>query len=122
MSHKNSDLPQNENPKQRAKELRRAGNLSEALLWTRIKNGQINGLDFDRQKVIGNYIVDFYCAEKKIVIEIDGQSHDYKIDYDKKRDEFLEGLGLTVIHLLDCDVRKRIHDMAEYLISHPAIK
>ena len=47
-------------------------------MWVQIKKGQINGLDFDRQVVIGNYIVDSYCAEKKLVIEIDGESHTLK--------------------------------------------
>ena len=88
----NHDLPKNDNLKQRARELRKAGNLSEVLLWLQIKKGQINGVDFDRQVIIANYIVDFYCAEKNLVIEIDGESHDYTGEHDLKRDEFLRGL------------------------------
>ena len=60
---------------------------------------RINGLDFDRQKIIGNYIVDFYCAQSQVVIEIDGGSHDENPDYDSLRDAYLSGLGLTVIHI-----------------------
>ena len=89
-------LPYNPSLKQRAKELRRAGNLSEVLLWNQIKNKQFFGLDFDRQKIIGNYIVDFYCAEKSVVLEVDGSSHDDKADYDAKRDAFLGSLNLAV--------------------------
>ena len=64
-------LPFNSNLKQRARELRHAGSLPEAVLWNEIKNKKLNGLDFDRQKIIGNYIVDFFCASKFLVIEID---------------------------------------------------
>jgi hypothetical protein len=55
-------LPYNPALCQRARQLRKAGILHEVLLWQRLKNGQLHGLDFDRQKIIGNYIVDFYCA------------------------------------------------------------
>ena len=101
-------LPHNPNLKEHAKELRKANNLSEALLWSELKNGKLDGLKFNRQKNIGRYIVDFYCAEKKLVIEIDGGSHDGKEDYDTERDRHLKGLGLTVMHLLDVEVRKQM--------------
>ena len=111
----NRDLPQNANLKRRAKELRKAGNLSETLLWLQIKKWKINGLDFDRQVVIENYIVDFYCAEKRLVIEIDGESHDFKGDDDKKRDELLKGLGLTVIHIPNMDVKRNMDGVIQYI-------
>ncbi|MGY0195985.1 DUF559 domain-containing protein [Leptothrix sp. BB-4] len=77
-------LPFNPQLKDRAKALRRAGNLSEALLWNQLKKGQLGGLDFDRQKIIGNYIVDFYCAERGVVIEVDGRSHDHRAEDDAR--------------------------------------
>ena len=101
-------LPYNPKLKQRARELRRAGNLSEVLLWNQLKKAQFNGLDFDRQKIIGYYIVDFYCAEKNVVIEVDGNSHDNKSEHDAERDAFLSGLGLRVIHVLDKDVKENL--------------
>jgi hypothetical protein len=55
-------LPYNPNLKERAKQLRQAGNLSEVLFWNQLKNKQFRGFDFDRQKIVGNYIVDFYCS------------------------------------------------------------
>ena len=114
------NLPYNPELKQRAKELRKAGNLSEVLLWQQIKNKQLNNLDFDRQKIIGNYIVDFYSPNVNLVIEIDGASHNDKYEYDKKRDEYLENLGLTIIHLQDRDVLKQLRAVMEYLATHPA--
>jgi very-short-patch-repair endonuclease len=112
-------LPYNSALRQRAKELRKAGNLSEALLWNQIKNRKLLGLDFDRQKVIGNYIVDFFSAQIGVIIEIDGYSHDFKVDYDERRNKFLESLGLEVIHVLDIDVKKNLEGVIEMLKQHP---
>ena len=97
--------------------MRRAGNLSEVLLWNQLKNGQFKGLDFDRQKIIGNYIVDFYCAEKNAVIEVDGSSHDDKAGYDAERDAYLSCLGLSVIHILDKDVKQNMVGVMDFLMQ-----
>ena len=114
-------LPYNPALKKYSKKLRRAGNLSEVLLWNQIKKGKLDGLDFDRQKIIGNYIADFYCAEKQVVLEVDGSSHDNKAEYDARRDAFLQELGLTVIHIRDSDVRSRIEEVVAFLRTHPAL-
>ena len=113
-------LPFNPALKERAKALRKAGNLSEVLLWNQLKRGQFKGLDFDRQKIIGNYIVDFYCAEKQAVLEVDGSSHDDKAEYDAQRDAFLRGLGLCVIHILDVDVKQNLAGVMDFLSRYPA--
>jgi very-short-patch-repair endonuclease len=107
-THKLSQLPYNPALKQRARELRKAGNLSEVLFWNVVKNKQLNGQDFDRQRVIGNYIVDFYCHEYSLVVEIDGSSHNDKQAYDQARDEYLEALGLKVLHVQDVDVKQNL--------------
>ena len=112
-------LPFNPKLKQRASELRKAGNLPEALLWNEIKNKKLNGLDFDRQKIIGNYIVDFFCASKCLVIEIDDNTHDFKVDYDAARDEYLKSLKLTVIHVSAKEVLQDPHGVYEWLSNHP---
>jgi len=114
------NLPYNPDLKQRAKELRKAGVLAEVLLWNQIKNKQLNDLDFDRQKIIGNYIVDFYAPNTGLVIEIDGSTHNEKQEYDIKRDEYLENLGLTIIHLRDKDVLQNLRNVMDYLENHPA--
>lgn len=101
-------LPANKYLRKNARELRKNSTLSEVLLWNLLKNKRANGLDFDRQRIIGNYIVDFYCSKLKLVIEIDGCSHDNKYIYDKKRDEYLKSLGLSVIHFDDHDVKFQI--------------
>ncbi|MBI3991225.1 MAG: endonuclease domain-containing protein, partial [Candidatus Omnitrophica bacterium] len=88
-------LPYNPALKERARKLRKTGNLSEALLWNKLKKGQLFGFDFTRQQIIGNYIVDFHCLQLNLVIEIDGESHDFKCEHDWQRDNYLKSLGLT---------------------------
>lgn len=114
-------LPFNPKLKDRAKALRKAGNLAEVLLWNQIKGNQLLGLDFDRQKIIGHYIVDFYCAQQQVVIEVDGSSHDDKQEYDAERDAFLRGLGLFVIHILDTDVKHNLVNVITMLSQHQAL-
>ncbi len=119
------NLPFNPKLAQRARELRTAGSLPEALLWKEIKNKKVNGLDFDRQKIIGNYIVDFFCPVTGVVIEIDDKAtHDWKGEYDVKRDEYLKSLGLNVIRFSAKDVLKNPHEvflyLKEILKDHPA--
>ena len=115
-------LPYNPALRQRANELRKAGNVSEVLLWRLVHRKKFKGYDFDRQKIIGDYIVDFYCVNRRVVIEIDGASHDGKGEYDEKRDRFLEGLGLTVIHIPAGDVLNRLDDVKLMLYDHPALQ
>jgi very-short-patch-repair endonuclease len=97
-------LPFNPKLKDRARELRKAGNLAEVVLWQQIKNKQLNNLDFDRQKIIGNYIVDFFCQEHGLIIEINGSSHDNKLEYDIQRELYLKGFSLKVLNFTDKEV------------------
>ena len=114
-------LPFNPKLKERARALRKAGNLAEVLLWGQLKGNQLRGLDFDRQKIIGNYIVDFYCAQQQLVIEVDGSSHDDKEEYDALRDAYLTGLGLFVIHVSDREVKHNLPNLLEMLSNHIAL-
>ena len=114
-------LPFNPELKARAKELRKAGMLHEALLWNQLKRKKLNGLDFDRQKIIGNYIVDFYCAENSVVIEADGLSHQGREDYDARRDDYLKSLGLTVIRIGVKGILQNMEGVLELLRNHPAL-
>jgi type I restriction enzyme R subunit len=115
------NLPYNPKLKERARALRKAGNLPEVLFWNQVKRKQFKGYDFDRQKIIGNYIVDFYCGNCQVVIEIDGSSHDDKQEYDAERDAYLKSLGLTVIHIPVEDIMKRMDEVVNMLYNHPAL-
>ena len=116
------NLPHNKRLKQYARELRKAGNWAEAHMWRYIKKRQLNGHSFDRQITLGNYIVDFFCATARVAIEIDGESHDAKQEYDKKRDEYLKSLGLTVIHVQHMNVIQNFEYVWHELVTHPALQ
>lgn len=107
-----------------ARALRRRMTLSEVLLWERIRRGQICGARFRRQKPLLRYIVDFYCDELELVIEVDGASHDLRELEDKVRDAELQDHGVHVLRVWDRDVRddidrvlKTIKDQVEALRS-----
>ena len=73
----------------------------EGLVWHMILKNKNLGVKFIRQKMIWNYIVDFYCKELKLVIEIDGESHNYKYNYDQKRKKYLQSLWLKILIYTD---------------------
>jgi very-short-patch-repair endonuclease len=79
--------------------LRNKSTSAEAALWNILKSKKLNARKFRRQHSIGNYIVDFFCASEKLVIELDGNPHGeyHKIEKDKKRDQYLESLGFSIL-------------------------
>ena len=113
-------LPYNPKLKQFAREMRKARNLPEVLFWKQVRNKQFKGLDFDRQKVIGHYIADFYCSQCNVVVEIDGSSHDNKAEYDARRDRYLQSQGLTVIHIPVREVMRNLAGLMKMLSEHLA--
>lgn len=92
-------IPYNPNLKELAKKLRQNMTFSEVKLWNEIKNGKMMGYDFDRQRLIGNYIVDFYCKDIQLALEVDGITHeDEKIILtDEIRQEELEIFGVAFL-------------------------
>ena len=88
------NLPYNIKLKTRSRALRKAGVLSEVIFWLQVHKGMFWKIDFDRQRIIGNYIVDFYVKTLGLVIEIDGSSHNDKEEYDQKREDYLISLKL----------------------------
>lgn len=97
--------------------MRKARNLSEVLFWQTFKDKNKLGFDIDRQVIIGNYIVDFFIPELGLVFEIDGNSHDNKIEYDAERDTFMKDLDLQVIRILDIDVKKNINSVYKFVLK-----
>ena len=102
------NLPKNRTLLPRARYLRNNSTLSEILFWKALNNKKLLGFDLDRQVVIANYIVDFFVPELGLVVEIDGSSHDEKVDYDSNRDEYLQSLGLLVIHYTDLSIKRSL--------------
>ena len=116
------NLPENEDLSAFARKNRKAGNLAEVIFWMQVHRKMFYGLDFDRQKVIGNYIVDFYVKRLGLVVEIDGGSHNEKTEYDFQRDQYLESLGLKVFHTTDFDVLHHVslvlNDLSNFIIEN----
>ena len=96
--------------KELARKLRQNMTLGEVLLWQRLKRKQMRGYDFDRQRPIDRYIVDFYCKDLKLAIEIDGTSHDGDEAQvkDRIRQERLESLGVSFLRFTDADVKRNM--------------
>ena len=87
--------------------LRKNSTLSEVLLWNELKAGKMLGYKFNRQKPIGNYIVDFYCSKLSLVIEVDGCSHESEEAFikDAERQKIIEAMGLKFIRVDDLEVK-----------------
>ncbi|MFO7801250.1 MAG: endonuclease domain-containing protein [Desulfovermiculus sp.] len=101
--------------KHKARLLRKHGTKAEAMLWKQIQNRQVCGCRFLRQRPIDEFIVDFYCPEMDLVVEVDGITHENKQDYDRRRQERLEDLGLHVLRFLDDEVKKNIEGVVQYV-------
>jgi len=112
------DIPKNFKLLKQANELRKARFFHEMILWKKLKGKQMCGLDFHRQQVIGNYIVDFVCYKIRLIIEADGSSHKGKEEYDKNRDIYLENLGFKILHIPVKEIFQDINKAAEKIKAY----
>jgi len=97
---------------------------AERVLWNHIRNKKLGGLRFRRQVGIGEYIVDFYCPQLRIVLELDGDSHFTKeaVVYDNERNAYMESLGLHVIRYTNDRIKydlERVIEELKQIISEP---
>jgi very-short-patch-repair endonuclease len=104
-------IPYNKNLKVFSQKLRNDSTLSEVLLWQELRAGKIKGYKFNRQKPLLNYIVDFYCRRLRLVIEIDGASHNDRHIEDQKRQKDLEEKGLSFLRFDDLEVKKNMSNV-----------
>ena len=90
---------------------------AEIKLWLRLRGKQILGIQFYRQKPIGNYIVDFYAPEAQLVVELDGSRHflENQIVKDKQRDHYLQSKGLTVIRFNNLQTLQELEGVVEII-------
>ncbi len=105
-AHTHTDRDVYHEIKLRAKHMRQNPTVAENILWRRLRRKQVGGFSFRRQHPIGRFIVDFYCAKARLVIEVDGEIHDgsEQAEYDASRQEFLEGLDLKVLRFDNAQV------------------
>ncbi len=95
----------------RARELRKQGTPAEIKLWQSLSKRQLHGFKFSRQIPIGPYFADFICRSAKLVVEVDGPSHDVQVEYDCARTELIEGQGYRVIRFSNMDVLQNLEDV-----------
>ena len=107
-------LTYNPKLKELARKHRNNSTLSEIVLWKELKGKQMKGYDFHRQKPIDNYILDFFCYELMLGIELDGYTHQFEGIYtnDIKKEDKLAELGITILRFDDAEV---LHDMKNVL-------
>ncbi|MDT8444025.1 MAG: endonuclease domain-containing protein [Desulfuromonadales bacterium] len=109
-------LPYNKRLIAPARENRKNPTPAEMKIWTEIlRMRQFAAFKFLRQKPIDNYIVDFYCSELRLVIEIDGESHAENVAYDTERTRVLQSLGLTVVRYTNNDIMQNIEGVYDNL-------
>ena len=116
-------IPYNLNLKVLARELRKNATKAERVLWKSLSGKQCFGYDFHRQKPLGNYIVDFFCQELMLVIEVDGVTHNQPgvQAKDIEKEAFLNGLGITVLRFQDDDIypdnRDALSEIERYVME-----
>lgn len=102
---------------QHARDNRHPQTPAETKLWQLLRNHNLDGYKFRRQHPIGHYIVDFYCHETRLVVEIDGRSHDEQIEYDAARTAWLEGQGCRVVRFTNEQVMRDVVMVAEAILA-----
>lgn len=112
-------IPYNPKLKELTRKLRQNMTYSEVKLWNELKNGQMMGYDFDRQRPIGNYIVDFYCKDLLLALEVDGITHhDEKVILkDEIRQEELEMLGVSFLRFDALEVVQDINNILQIIVN-----
>ncbi len=112
-------LPYKTTLKPFARKLRSNMTSAEIILWSRLRRKQMSGLQFYRQKPIAGYIVDFYCAEAKLVVELDGDSHyqEGAQEYDRIRDEFMRSMGLRILRFTNQDVAQNLDGVLQEIFE-----
>ncbi len=104
----------------RSRSLRRSSTYPERAVWTLVRNRQLDGMRFRRQQAIGPYIVDFYCSAARLVVEIDGESHDGREEEDAKRTSYLQGRGLRLLRLTNDEVVSDREAVADAILAAAA--
>lgn len=105
--------------KYRRSELRNNATKPEVILWSKLKGGQCNNKKFRRQHGFGPYIVDFYCKKLGLVIELDGDTHIGKEEYDAQRTLYLEGLELKVLRFTNDQIFNNLEGVMDIISQTP---
>lgn len=111
--------PYNKKLKPLARQLRNNSTPGEIKLWSEVLRARgFHGYQFNRQFTIGNYIVDFVCRKLKLVVELDGRSHQFKTEQDALRDQYLNGLRYWVVRIAESEVMHDLNNVIRTLESY----
>jgi very-short-patch-repair endonuclease len=100
-----------------ARNLRQNLTPAEQILWQHLRNRKLHGLKFRRQHPIGRFIVDFYCPEYRLIVELDGEIHDRQVEYDMARTEQLQADGDRVLRFQNQEVLDRLSWVLEQILQ-----
>jgi very-short-patch-repair endonuclease len=105
--------------KEKRRVLRKNMPPAEFILWSKLRSKSLNGCKFRRQYSIGTYIVDFYCPQLKLAIEIDGESHfiDGADSYDRNRQSNIESFGVNFLRFTNTDVYERLEGVIDKILE-----
>ena len=101
----------------RAKSLRNEASPPERLLWRHLRNRQLAGHKFSRQIPIGPYFADFLCREAKLIVELDGYTHDNSTDYDARRDAYCRAQGYSILRFTNADVLTNLEGVMSHIAA-----
>ena len=104
--------------KERSRDLRKNLTDVEQKLWQKLRSKQINGHKFRRQFILGNYIVDFICLDKRLIIEVDGGQHMDNVSYDSQRDEWLKSQNFKVLRFWNNQVLNETDSVLEVIVKN----
>ena len=96
------------NTKSKANVLRRSMTAAELKLWKRLRGNKIKGIHFRRQHPFGIYILDFFCSKANLAIEVNGEIHEFRKEYDSERTKYLEDSGIRVLRFTNSEVEADI--------------
>jgi len=102
---------------QNARNLREMQTSAETKLWIILRNRQLDGYKFRRQKPIGRFVADFFCDDAKLIIEIDGDTHAGREGYDINRTKWLENEGYQVIRFTNDDILTNLENVAREILK-----
>ena len=100
-----------------AKKLRREMTLAESILWSKLRRNQLNGFHFRRQQIIRGFVADFYCHASSLVVEVDGEVHNLKKEYDSDREQIFRELGLNVIRFRNDEVIQHLESVLAMILN-----
>lgn len=103
--------------KMRARELRKLATPAEKILWEQLRNRRLNGIKFRRQHILSPYIVDFYCPAHRLVIEIDGEVHNFQKEYDLSRTTYFEEQNIKVLRFWNNEIEQDIDTVLDKIIE-----